>query len=171
MSQNVLSLFGWFVLLLALQVLIFNHIHLFGYATPMVCVMFLLILPSRASRWVSVTLGFLMGLTVDVFNNTPGMGAAALTAVGLVAPQFRRLYEPNDRADEDYQPSSLTMEWPAYIRYALSACLLHSALYFLIEAFSFSLWSTVLFSILGSTVVSLFVILAIELIRSGGKRK
>ena len=35
MFETFLSRLGWFVILLMLQVFVFNHIHLFGYATPL----------------------------------------------------------------------------------------------------------------------------------------
>ena len=35
MLQTIISRLGWFVFLFLLQVLVFNHVHIFGYATPM----------------------------------------------------------------------------------------------------------------------------------------
>ena len=38
MAQNVFNRLGWALALVALQVLVFNHVHLWGYATPVVFV-------------------------------------------------------------------------------------------------------------------------------------
>ena len=48
----------WFVMLIALQVLVFNHIHIAGYATPLPYVYFLLILPSDTPRSALLMWGF-----------------------------------------------------------------------------------------------------------------
>ncbi|MBR4968192.1 MAG: rod shape-determining protein MreD, partial [Bacteroidaceae bacterium] len=76
MIQTILSRIGWFLLLVALQVFVFNHIHVLGYATPMPYVFFLLILPNDLPRWLFVALGFLLGLIIDVFADTPGVASA-----------------------------------------------------------------------------------------------
>ena len=83
MFETFLSRLGWFVFLLMLQVFVFNHIHLFGYATPLPYIYFLLILPGNTSRWVYVLTGFALGLLTDLFTNTPGMAAAATCLSGL----------------------------------------------------------------------------------------
>lgn len=79
MLQTIISRLGWFVFLFLLQVLVFNHVHIFGYATPMPYIYFLLILPSDTPRWLYVLLGFVLGLLIDLFTNTPGMAAGSMT--------------------------------------------------------------------------------------------
>ena len=88
MLQTIISRLGWFVFLFLLQVLVFNHVHIFGYATPMPYIYFLLILPSDTPRWLYVLLGFVLGLLIDLFTNTPGMAAGSMTLSGLLVPLF-----------------------------------------------------------------------------------
>jgi rod shape-determining protein MreD len=166
MLQHFLSRLGWFVLLLAFQVLIFNHIHILGYATPLPYVYFLLILSGSTPRWLYITLGFVMGLSVDLFNNTPGMAAAALCACGLVAPRLMAAFAPSDRSDDDFLPSSRTMKWGGFLRYASSLIVLHCALFFTIEAFSLDYWGTLLLDIVSSSVLTLLFVIALEAVRS-----
>ena len=54
----------WFIVLVIAQALVFNHIHLFGYATPMPYVFVLLILRHGTPRWVYVLTGFVTGLCI-----------------------------------------------------------------------------------------------------------
>ena len=68
-----------------------------GYATPMPYVYFLLILPSNTPRWLYVLLGFLLGVLIDIFGNTPGMAAATMTAIGLITPLLFNLFGPRQR--------------------------------------------------------------------------
>ena len=142
MFQTILSRIGWFLLLLLLQVLVFNHIHIMGYATPMPYVYFLLILPSDTPRWLYILLGFLLGVLIDIFGNTPGMAAATMTAIGLITPLLFNLFGPRDRdKDDNILPSMRTMErWPFN-------------------------WTFLLINIAGSTVLTTLFCIALELIR------
>lgn len=166
MFQTILSRIGWFLLLLLLQVLVFNHIHIMGYATPMPYVYFLLILPSNTPRWLYILLGFLLGVLIDIFGNTPGMAAATMTAIGLITPLLFNLFGPRDRdKDDNILPSMRTMErWP-FVRYLLTAVFLQCLIFFSIESFSFFNWTFLLINIAGSTVLTTLFCIALELIR------
>ncbi|MBQ2878601.1 MAG: rod shape-determining protein MreD, partial [Bacteroidaceae bacterium] len=67
------------ILLILVQSLIFNRIHLFGYATAAVYLIFLLKLPRYTSRNELLLWAFIMGITIDLFGSTPGINAAAAT--------------------------------------------------------------------------------------------
>lgn len=166
MLQILLSRFTWLVTLWLLQVLVFNHVHIFGYATPMPYVYFLILLPSDTSRWIYVAVGFVLGLSVDLFTNTPGMAAASLCLTGLLAPPLLRLFSSAEEEDDSFVPSKNTLEWGAFAGYALSLTLVHCIAFFAIESFSLFDWQMLLFNILGSTALSFIVMIAMELIRS-----
>ncbi len=166
MIQTIVSRCIWFVVLLLLQVLVFNHVHIFGYATPMPYIYFLLILPNSTPRWLYVLLGFVLGLLIDLFTNTPGMAAGSLCLVGLVAPWLLKVFAPSDRDDDTLEPSSKSMEWGGFMRYVVTAVLLHCLCFFILEAFSFFDWQVLLINIAGSTVLSTLFIVAMELIRN-----
>lgn len=70
---------GWFWLLVFIQVLVLNHVHLMGYAMPFLYVYLILVLNINVSRNILLLWGFFLGLAVDIFSNTPGMNAAATT--------------------------------------------------------------------------------------------
>jgi len=171
MIQTFLSRAGWFLLLFFLQVLVLNHIHIAGYATPMPYVYFLLVLSSDTPRWAYVLLGFLMGLLVDLFTDTPGMAAASMCATGLVVPMLLRAFSPTDSEDEAFLPSVRSMEWGKFLALATLAVLLNTSLFFVIELFSFYNWTSLLVSIGGSAALTLLFVVAIELIRTSGKRR
>ena len=167
MVQIVISRILWFILLVGLQALVFNHIHLFGYATPMPYVYFLLILPSATPRWAYVALGFLLGILMDLFTNTPGMAAASLCATALATPLLLRIFAPSDEDDETFIPSSRTMEWGRFLQFAFAAILIHSILFFIIEAFTFFDLQRLLLDIVFSTLLTFSFVAAFELLRSG----
>ena len=74
----------WFIGLVLLQVLVLNHMHINGYATPFFFIYFILKYNSGVSRNVLMIWAFLLGLTVDILGNTPGMNAAAATVLAFM---------------------------------------------------------------------------------------
>lgn len=165
MFQTIVSRLGWFVALLLLQVLVFNHVHIFGYATPMPYIYFLLILPSDTPRWLYVLLGFVLGLIIDLFTNTPGMTAGATCLSGLLVPLFLKAFSSSDNDDESFSPSRKSMEWGGFVKYSLLAVVVHCAAFFSIEAFSFFDWQILLINIGGSTILTFLFVMAMELVR------
>ncbi len=171
MLQTYLSRVGWFVLLLLLQGLIFNHIHLMGYATPLPYVYFLLILPSNTPRWLYVGLGFVLGLLVDIFSNTPGMTAASLCFTGLLTPTMLHLSTPNNREEEDFIPSSRTLEWSGFLRFAGMAVAINTFSLFCIEHFNFHNTQVLFVSAASSALLTFLFVIALELFRISGSKK
>lgn len=165
MLQTFLVRSFWFVLLLMLQALVFNQLRFVGYATPMPYVYFLLILPHGTARWVYVVLGFALGFAVDIFSNTIGAAAAAMTLVGLLTPHLLEMFTPEDKLDEEFNPSARTMQWPRFLKYAGVASLLHTTVFFFLESFSFLNPHLLSINIVGSWLLSLLFVAAIERIR------
>lgn len=161
----------WFILLILLQVLVFNHIHILGYATPMPFFYLLLILHSTTPRWVYILLGFAIGITIDIFSNTIGECASTMTFLGLITPHLLNMFSPADRSEEGFEPSVTTMQWSGFLRYTAAATLIFITLFFMMECFSFFHILTILKYIAGSSILTLFVICAMERIRQSVKKK
>ena len=70
---NYLHKIGWFVGLVLLQVLILNNVHIAGYATPFLYIYLILKFESETPRNALMLWAFFLGLTVDIFSDTPGM--------------------------------------------------------------------------------------------------
>ena len=61
------------------QVFIFDNIQLWGFIVPYVYLLYILVLPNNISRPFLYVLGFLLGLSVDLFSSTLCLHAAATT--------------------------------------------------------------------------------------------
>lgn len=167
MAKIVFSRIGWLVFLLALQILIFNHVHIAGFATSFAYIYLLLILPNNTPKSLFVVLGFAMGLIVDVFNNTPGVSAAATTAVGLLSPYLFQLLGPKEENDDNLLvPGANVMGWPSFSYYAFIMCTLQCLLFFVIENFNFHEPLTMLIEIVSSTAFTFIVVMAFEWVRN-----
>ncbi len=146
------------------QALVFNRIHLFGCATPLLYIYMVLTFPHDYPRWGVMLWGFLLGLTVDTFSNTPGVASASLTLVAAIQPGFFNLFLQRD-APEDTVPSAGTMGMAKFAFYATVLVLLYCLCFFTLEMFCFFHWVHWLKCIGGSTLLTLILILTIESVR------
>ncbi len=123
------------LLLVAFQVLVLNHLQLFGYGTPLIFVVLLLYMPMGTMKAGIILWGFCTGLLVDIFTNTPGVASGAMTVAALIQPSVLKLLAPRDAA-EDITPTMQTLGKWNYIRYMMIIYLIHHLVYFGLECFS-----------------------------------
>ena len=161
MSIDLLKRLGIFVVLVLVQGLVFNHIHLFNCATPLLYIIMVLHFRRNHPRWAVLLWCFMMGLCIDVFANTPGVAAASMTLVGLLQPYLFELFVPRDSAD-DLEPSARTIGMGSYFLYVLIIVLVYNLLFFTLETFNFFNWMQWLMCIGGSTVITMVMVMAIE---------
>jgi rod shape-determining protein MreD len=86
-SSLLLNIFR-FILLIALQVLIFNNIKLFGYLNPFPYVLFIILYPVNSSKSLLLIMSFLMGLILDMFVDTGGIHATACVILAFIRPSI-----------------------------------------------------------------------------------
>lgn len=154
----------WFLVFCIAQVVVFNHIHLFHYATPLMYVYFIMRFPVGSSRWSLLLWGFPLGLIIDIFSNTPGVAASSLTIISFVQPYLIQLFLPKD----DYatlQPSMNALGFRTFLRYALTVVFLFSVLFFSFEAFNLHNFQDWILRIIASTAITVLFIMVIESFR------
>ncbi|HAT62348.1 MAG TPA: rod shape-determining protein MreD [Prevotella sp.] len=164
MNIETVKSIGTFVILLLAQALVLNHIHLFNCATPFLYVYMVLHFQRNAPKWSLLLWSFLMGLLVDVFSNTPGVAAGSMAFIGFIQPYLLELFAPRDSAD-DLVPSRKTFGGRSFFYYSLTIVFIYCLIFFTLETFNFFNWLQWIFSILGSMVLSLALIYAIENLR------
>lgn len=156
----------WIIGLILAHTLVFNHIHLMGYATPMPYVYALIILPHGTARWIYVVLGFCIGIVIDILSNTVGAAAAALTLVGLVTPLLLRTFAPDDKLEEEFTPSIKTMQWGVFLKFAVVVTLIHTLVFFLLETFSLFDAQEILIKVGSSTALTVIFMMTFEKLRN-----
>lgn len=162
MNRSVVGYIFSFIVLVLLQVLVFNRIALFGYATPFLFLYFILKLPtSLSANWV-MTLSFIMGLIIDVFSNTPGMYALSAVSVAFVRRSFIALVLQRGNEEASLVPSFRSFGSEYFSVYAFCIILLFCILVFVIEAFSFFSPLILILRILSSTLLTFVLVLALE---------
>lgn len=171
MTKTFIHFLFIFIVMTIAQVIVFNHICLFGVALPLVFIYTNIKLPMTLNvNWV-MTVGFLAGMTVDIFSDTQGMNALACTILSAVRRQILHLYFPREDEMSFPEPSARSLGAGVYMKYAFSMVLVYCALFFVIEAFSFFDPVRLIAKILGSTILTFIIIVAIDSITSSRSEK
>lgn len=155
-----------FIFFILIQVYVLDKIpHLHRYITPYLYYLFILWLPFSISRQWLLVVGFLTGLTLDYFTNTPGLHAAACTLIAYVRPFLINLLTPKDTSDFNYkEPSPLAMQWTPYSVYVLVLTLLHHGYMLLLEWLSIGNFLDFIIRVVTTTGISLLLVFTAEIL-------
>lgn len=155
--QNIIR----FILLLFFQVMVLNNLQFLGYINPYIYVLFILALPYRMPRWMTLVLGFLTGLVIDMFANTGGLHAFATVLVAFLRNGTIDLFLAIDEGNNP-TPSLHSFGINAYLKYVILLVFIHHATLFFLEAFSFSNFGLLAGKIVLSASVTILIIFGVQ---------
>lgn len=164
MDFNIFKYTGRFLLLLAIQVVILNHIHFGGYITPHIYPLFILMLPFDVKGWILLVAAFFTGLGVDMFSDSMGMHAAASVFMAFMRPAVIQLISVKTDFDQGEEPRIENNGFGWILLYSLILLFLHHLALFTIEVFRLDEIARILFRTLLSTGFSLFIIMISHLL-------
>lgn len=171
MKRKYISVLFQLAILIFVQVIFLNNIRVFNYFIPFIYLYPIFKLTVRTPSWITILLGAVTGLILDMFMNTPGLNMAAATFVCyLRMPIIRLMFtDEMEKEEEDFSPSFYSVKGYKYLLYTLVLCFLHIATLLLIEAFSLSLYEQTIPYILCSTLISVPLMMILDAL--GGFRK
>lgn len=143
------------------QALVFNRIQLFNCATPLLCVYFVIMFPRNYPQWAILLWSFALGLTIDMFSNTPGVACASLTLTGALQPYLLMPFLPRE-PEENHRASAAELGWWKFFFFAFLLSLLFCITFFTLETFTFFNWRHWLASIGGSVILTMLLIMTFE---------
>ena len=167
MINKILRFSLIFVLLILLQILLFNNIQFSGYVNPYVYLLFILILPVEIPSWLLLLLSFLTGLIMDFFSDSQGMHTFATVLAGFVRPYILMIIAPRDGYEPGSAPSMLTYGFRWFLTYTLLVVLIHHIALFYVEVFRFTDFFRTMLRVLLSSLFSITFILIFEYYRKG----
>lgn len=162
-----------FLLIMSVQVFVLNDIvikssiSLLGIPAfiPLIYPLILLLMPVNTPNWLSMLIGFVVGITMDMFSNTPGMHAAACVLLGYVRPYLLDLFfQQNIKELGDTTPTLFRMGFRSFLLYVAMAILIHHFFFYIIQIWSFKNFFYILFKTLLSSILSLLLILLTQLL-------
>ena len=153
-----------FILLVFVQVFLLKNIVFYDLNVPYLYVLFILLLPFETPNWILFFFSFLIGITVDLFNDTLGLHAAACTILALVRILFISVTVQKDNYDSDPEPSLSIMGFRWFFFYALILTFIHHFFLLNFEVFKFSEIPSTLSRVILSSLITLTLIFISELL-------
>ncbi|MBT0607316.1 rod shape-determining protein MreD [Aequorivita echinoideorum] len=156
-NNDVLINIVRFIVLVFLQALVLNNINFLGYINPYLYLLFILLYPLDGNKTLLIFLSFLLGLSIDIFEDSGGVHAAACAFIAYARPvvlkySFGVSYEYNTIKIKKADP----LERLVYIA---AMVFMHHFIMFFLEIFSFNHMLLLLKSTLFSGIFTTIVIL------------
>ena len=123
-----------FIVVLLLQVFVFNNLTVSVYLTPLVYVAFVVLLPMETPPAVTLLTGTLLGVAVDYFMGTAGINTMATAFIAFIRSGLLGLVVGKDLVHDGGIPSPKRIGAGRYWRYAAILIGVHAILFFLLEA-------------------------------------
>lgn len=158
------------LLLVFLQVLVCNRINLFGYATPLLYVSFIIGFGSDVTANMKMVWAFVLGLLIDIFSATPGLNAAAAVFLAYAQPWIMSLFISTDRR-ESVTPDRDTLGNLPFVGYLTICVLCHHMVYFLLKCIPVGDWNMYLFKVLASSLMTAVILVTVCFSRPKGVRR
>ncbi len=164
MNSALLYNIARFILLLAVQILIFNNMNILGYINPYPYILFIILYPVNGNKTGLLVASFFLGIIMDMFCNSGGVHAASCLILAYYRPfifkfAFGLSYE--------YQTIRLNdVLTPERFSFILIAVVIHHFTLFLLEVFRLNfLWEILLKTILSTIFTILICIIIIYIIK------
>ncbi|HMT35620.1 MAG TPA: rod shape-determining protein MreD [Chitinophagaceae bacterium] len=162
-----------FIVIMMVQLFILNDIVIKSSITlmgipvfiPLIYPLILLLLPVNTPHWLTMLLGFMVGITMDLFSNTPGVHASACVVLGYVRPYLLNLFfQQNIKELGDTVPTLFRMGFRSFLLYILFALVIHHCYYYIIQIWSFKNILLIVYKTILSTLLSIILIILSQLI-------
>lgn len=151
-----------FVLLVLLQVLIVQNIHLGAYVILFPYILFILLLPFETPKLLVMLIAFFTGLVIDMFYDTAGIHAAVCTLIGYSRHYVLKVLAPREGYDAVQSPTIQSMGAVWFITYSATIIFIHHLFFFYLEIFRFSEFFTTLARVFVSTLGTLIFVYVIQ---------
>jgi len=158
MIRQVSRYFLQFLVLVLLQVFILNNVQLGGFINPYIYILFIILLPVNTPKWLLLVLGFVLGLSIDLFAHTPGMNSSASVFLAFIRPYILEIVAPREGYEKDSSPRIKIYGFTWFLRYAFIMVLAHHFVLFYIEVFRFSDFFLTFSRVILSTIFSTLLI-------------
>ena len=148
-----------FLLLVLFQVLILDNIMLGGYMVPYFYILFIILMPFETPKWVQLITGFLLGISIDLFEHTLGMHTAATVFIAFIRPYLLNIFAPRDGYEPDSFPRIYYYGFTWFLKYALIIVFAHHFVLFYLEVFNLNDFFSTFLRVILSTLLSVSTII------------
>jgi len=139
--------------------LVLNNMQFSGLINPYLYVLFILLLPFEIPDWMLLLIGFVTGLTIDVFTNTLGLHTSATVFMAFLRPFILNIISPRDGYDTGTSPRLDTFGFNWFIQYSVILIFAHHFILFYLEVFKFSDFFITFFRVILSSIFTILLVL------------
>jgi len=168
MQVLILNNIKRFLIIFLLQVMVLKSIDLswedFSYIFLFIYPLFILLMPLKVSRSLTVLLAFIVGLSIDAFYDSPGLHAASLVFTAFIRKYVLKLLEPVEGYSMDSSPNISKYGFNWFLIYSSILLFIHLLVYFSLEAFSFVYFFEILLKTIFSFMFSQLILIVYVLI-------
>jgi rod shape-determining protein MreD len=155
---------GRYIIVMVLQVLLFNQLQLWGLCHPYIYILCLLMMPITLPHSVDMLIGAAVGLVMDVFCNSLGIHTAACILLMFIRPYLLGgILNDKDRLNEQISLQATGME--AFLKYIVTLVLIHHLTVFMLAAWSLTHIGFVLEETLVSSLITILIIFGYNALR------
>lgn len=160
-----------FIILVLVQVLLVQHIHLGQYIILFPYILFLILLPFETPKLAVLGIAFFTGLTIDLFYDTAGMHAATCTLIGFARYYILRILSPREGYEPGLTPNVSSMGLVWFVSYAATLIFIHHLFFFYMEIFRFSEFFRTLLRVVLSTIGTFSLVYVIQFLFYNSSKK
>lgn len=161
MNSVFLSNSARFIILVLLQALILSNINFLGYINPYLYILFIILLPVNLSQTKVIFFAFLLGLSVDFFQDSGGVHATACLVIAYLRPLLLR-----STFGITYEHQTMKLKNTSMgerLQFIMTVVFIHHLVLFSMEFFNYShfllIAKHILFSGIFSTLLIFFTML------------
>lgn len=161
-----------FIFLVIIQLLILKQIpieladfRLLIFLYPM----FIILLPTQTPKQFLILLGFLIGITLDMFYDSPGVHAGAAVFTGFIRDFSLRMFGVDIDKAKSLTPSRANIGLGKFSQVAAFILFLHIFVYYIFDVFTFVYLGEILLKTTGSFIVSYPLLIAYAMIFNSKK--
>lgn len=144
-----------FIILLFMQIAIFNKMDFLGYINPYPYILFILLYPVNGNKYGLLFSSFLLGIIMDMFSNSGGVHATAAITLAAMRPTF---FKFSFGVSYEYQTIKINDKiTPERFSFIAISVVSHHFVLFLLEAFRMIYFIEVLLRTLFSTIFTIII--------------
>ena len=155
-----LKTFIWFVALIVLQVMLFNHLQLAYVINTFPYIFIVISFPNSMNNIARTLVGFILGFIIDMLCGTWGVHTIATTLAAFIQPMLMKLIALPEQLDRK-APSFRVMKWK-FLEYTSLLIFIHHVVLFSLETFDITLWSWVLIKAVVSSIVTILIVMLFD---------
>lgn len=159
-----------FIVIFLVQVMIFKQVTFslggLAFVHFIIYPLAILLMPIKTPKVILLISAFIMGLGLDMFYDSVGIHAASLVFTAYIRNIIIAFLEPFDGYNVTDVPTIKNFGIGWFVSYISISLLIHSFVYFSIEAFSYFYFFEIFLNTIFSFIVSFMVIMVAQFIIS-----